>query len=360
MKVREALKEIIDEGDAEHACRPFYLYSRMADLVGADYCERDKLGSLFRIDRRLSLVRRLMENGRAEATRIKEEFSSLQDLCGRREFDEIVETVASVLIEGYAPIGPEEPDDFDFGASDRSEEEAAAAGQSVENCINDETQLVRFTVAQLRKYCRVHGIKGYSSLNKTDLIDLIMGRKGKAKASPTPRTANPAKTSSSCGRRYRGPDLWDILPWLCGALGIAILTAGAVSLGIFAHKISWLQWQYIIGSVGGLVVCGIGCLLVWGAGWLMEEVIVSGFNGYLMAIPIVIAPLAIANFALMFLFGGSYSVIFYWMSGYFLLASVIGTIYSFADYETASGVFGIIDAAAAAGMLLTQILLQVL
>ena len=97
-----------------------------------------------------------------------------------------------------------------------------------------------------------------------------------------------------------------------------------------------------------------------GLGWLMEDVIVTGFDGYRMAIPIVIAPLAIANFVLMFVFGEAYSIIFYWMSGYLLLASVIGTIYSFTDYETTSGIFGIIDAVVLVGMLAVRILMQVL
>lgn len=359
MKLREALKSIVKEGDAGFIRSPFCLYAKLADLIGADYCERDGLKLLFEMDRRLSLVRRLMENDIAEVARIREEFSSLQDVCSKAEFDEIVDAVASVLIKGYAPTAPDEPDDFDFGFSDRPEEEATAE-QSVEDCINDKTKLARFTVVQLRKYCRERGIRGYSSLNKTELIDLIMGRKRRAQALSSSQASYSSTSSPSYYKWYWGIDFWDILPWFGGALGIAILIAGAVCLGIFADKIQWFQWQYIIGSVGGLVVCGVGFLLALAIGWFLNEIIVTGFDGYRMAIPIVIAPLAIANFVLMFVFGEAYSIIFYWMSGYLLLASVIGTIYSFTDYETTSGIFGIIDAVVLVGMLAVRILMQVL
>ncbi len=350
---------IMDEGDDEHVCRPFCLYSRLADLVGADYGERRRLEIFYKTDRRIAFIKRLMGKDVAEVARIREEFPSLQDVCSKAEFDEIVDAVASVLIKGYAPTAPDEPNDFDFGFSDRPEEEATAE-QSVEDCINDKTKLALFTVVQLRKYCRERGIRGYSSLNKTELIDLIMGRKRRAQALSSSQAFYSSTSSPSYYKWYWGIDFWDALPWIGGALGIAILIAGAVCLSVFADKIQWFQWQYIIGSVGGLLVCGVGGLIGWGLGWLMEDVIVTGFDGYRMAIPIVIAPLAIANFVLMFVFGEAYSIIFYWMSGYLLLASVIGTIYSFTDYETTSGIFGIIDAVVLVGMLAVRILMQVL
>lgn len=357
MKLGKALKIIVNEEDTESIRCPFYLYAKLADFIGADYRERGKLRLLFGIDRRLFLVKRLAEYGIAEVSRIREEFSLCKDICNRSEFDEILDETASVLVKGYTPFHPEEPNEFDYGYSDDLKTEETSAEKKVEDHLTDESQLMQFTMAQLRGYCRTHGLKGYAALNKRELVKLVMG--GGAKA-PTPPMPQMPQTTHYVSRRRYGIDFWDILPWLGGALGIAVLIAGAVCLGIFADNIQWFQWQHIIGSVGGLLVCGVGVLLIWGLGWLMEEVIVTGFDGYRMAIPIVIAPLAIANFVLAFVFGEAYSIIFYWMSGYLLLASVIGTIYSFTDYETASGIFGIVDAVAVAGMFVTQMLVRFL
>lgn len=349
MNLREALKEIVDEEDAEHVCRPFCLYSKLADLIGADYCERDKAELLFKIDQSLSLVKRLMGNDKTEVTRIKTEFSSISDLCNRREFDEILEEAASALVAGYIPPKPAAPDDFDFGFGDTSEtEEAPKKEEKVEDHLTDKSALAQFTVAQLKRYCRTHGIKGYSSLTKSELINLILfSNRKKAPVQAANRTANrPRRTFG-----FRA---------VVVTASIAAVIAGVICLVVFAKQIQWYQWQHMIGSVGGLLVCGVGFLLALAIGWLLEEVIMTDFDGYLMAPLIVIVPLAIANFVLAFVFGGAYIIIFYWLSGYLLLASLIGMSFGFFDYEAGAGIFGIIDAVTIAAMLAVQILIQIL
>ncbi len=44
----------------------------------------------------------------------------------------------------------------------------------IKDCVNDYDKLQQFTVEELRDYCRNEGIKGFSNLNKNQLIDLIM------------------------------------------------------------------------------------------------------------------------------------------------------------------------------------------
>ncbi|MDE7263324.1 MAG: ATP-binding protein [Anaeroplasmataceae bacterium] len=65
---------------------------------------------------------------------------------------------------------------FGFGGgtyiSPRSCEEGVDG--SVSDYIDDPDSLAMFSVSELKEYCRDNGIKGYSTLNKADLIDLIV------------------------------------------------------------------------------------------------------------------------------------------------------------------------------------------
>lgn len=346
MKVREALKTIVEEGDAEHICRPFCLYSRLADLVGADYCERDKLDLLFETDRRLSLVERLMGQAADEAERLREEFLSLQDLCSKREFDEILDIAASALVEGYVPLGPAEPNEFEYGSSDKPKtEEKPKKKEKAENRLPDESRLKKFTVVQLKEYCRTHGIKGYSSLNKLQLIQLIMQSNGKPAPKANAATHRPRRTF-----KFRT---------VAALTFFAALIGGIVCLAVFAKQIQWYQWQHMIGSVGGLLICGVGFLLSLGTGLFMNA-IMTNFDGYLMTPLIVNALLTIANFVLAFVFGEAYIIIFYWLCGYFLLANLIGIGFGFFVGEKRARIFGMVGAVVIAGMITSQVLIQVL
>ena len=62
-------------------------------------------------------------------------------------------------------------DDFDIDGDEIFDNEV----EDVEDYVNKEEKLELFNVKQLKEYCRDNGIKGYSSLNKHDLIALIMG-----------------------------------------------------------------------------------------------------------------------------------------------------------------------------------------
>ena len=46
--------------------------------------------------------------------------------------------------------------------------------ENVADYIDDEKKLMLFSVEQLKEYCRENGIKGYSALNKSNLVDLIV------------------------------------------------------------------------------------------------------------------------------------------------------------------------------------------
>ena len=334
MEIGKALKIITDEVEYVD---PFCLYSRLADLVRSDYKERDKLKLMFKIDKRLSLVGRLTKGGIDEVESIKGEAETIGDLCDEATFCDIVDTVASALIEGYAlpepiesasdePTEPDGSDEFDYGYVEE--------GPSVADCLGDKNRLMQFTKAQLKQYCFEQGFRGYGAKN-------------------APTIAN----NSTYSYNYHS----SALPFIIiGAIVAAIVIAGIICLIVFAKQIRWYQWQHIIGSIGGLIVCAIGGLFVGCLGYLLDEVIMTDFDGYYMAVPIVLAILAVVNIVLSFVYGSAYRIIFFWLSGYCLLASAISAFLVFDEDETGAGVFSVIDAIVVAVALATQILIQVL
>lgn len=348
MEIGDALKIIIGEDNTDYVCRPFCLYSRLSDFVGADYCERDKLKLLFKLDKRLSLVKRLFKNDITEVARIGKEFSAVRDLCDRGEFDEILNIVSSVLVNSHALQKNYEPYVFDYGFGNEPKNEA-------EDYLCDKRQWTQFTVSRLRVCFKIHIFAGHSSFNKTELVRFNINGVSK------PQTAPPQSVNHVYYGKYRRVDFRDILPWLGGALAIAILIAGITCLAVFASKIQWFQWQYIIGSGGGLLTCGIGFFIALGMGFIFDKIsMICSDVCYILARLITVALIAVANFALAFIFGELYYIIFYWLSGYLFVSSVIELIHGFYELNARAGIFGIIDGAIIAGMLVTQVLIQVL
>ncbi|MCH5161921.1 MAG: AAA family ATPase [Clostridiales bacterium] len=69
---------------------------------------------------------------------------------------------------GWGPVLAYDGYEYDDGCFD-------ASCEDVEDYVDDEGKLALFSVEQLKDYCRENGIKGYSSLNKARLIELIVG-----------------------------------------------------------------------------------------------------------------------------------------------------------------------------------------
>lgn len=61
----------------------------------------------------------------------------------------------------------------DYSADEEDEEVFDPESENISDYIDDSDKLMLFTSAQLKKYCKEHGIKGYSALNKTQLTALI-------------------------------------------------------------------------------------------------------------------------------------------------------------------------------------------
>ncbi len=444
MKIADALIIIMGEDDTAYVCRPFCLYSRLADFVGADYRERKKLLLLFDIDKRLSLVKRLYKKDIAEVARVGKEFPSVRDLCDKGEFDEILNMLSAVLINGRALQMPPETrggergferglgrgfdngfdGGFDNGFDGGFERDLGRGfgggffGRSRTEAGDPSTvqsRLMKLNVSRLRVYCKVHFHTECTTMSKTELVQFIMnggsvtngvningnvnisggsvtnsvninggsvtngvnisggsvtngvninggsGTQPSAPQTASPQTASPQGVAQYPPYRVYGLGFRDILPWAGVALGVAILIAGVICLAVFASRIQWAQWQHIIGSVGGLLVCGAGFLIALFGGWILDKVslIISNVC-YILARLAVIAVVAVANFVLAFVFGELYYIIFCWLSGYLFAASVIGLTEGFYELSTGTGIFGIVDGAVIAVMLVTQVLIWVL
>lgn len=70
--------------------------------------------------------------------------------------------------------------------------------EDIADYVDDEDKLQLFSVEQLKDYCRENGIKGYSSLNKSALVNLIISASKSENvetASKTPKTSTPKSSS---------------------------------------------------------------------------------------------------------------------------------------------------------------------
>jgi len=74
----------------------------------------------------------------------------------------VIELIADSGTGGYVPA--KKTKDITFNSYD----------EDIEDYLNDGEALSQFTVTQLREYCRDNGFKGYSTMSKSQLVELIM------------------------------------------------------------------------------------------------------------------------------------------------------------------------------------------
>ena len=97
----------------------------------------------------------------------------------------VIELIADSGTGGYVPT--RKTKDITFNSYD----------EDIENYLNDGEALSQFTVTQLREYCRDNGFKGYSTMSKSQLVELIMSGEtaetddGDDKPTSTKKTTTP-------------------------------------------------------------------------------------------------------------------------------------------------------------------------
>lgn len=84
-----------------------------------------------------------------------------------------------------------------YEATDEDEEYFDTTCEDVADYIDDENKLMLFNVEQLKEYCRENGIKGYSSLNKSNLVNLIVNTAENENSTETKQTTKKSTKNSN-------------------------------------------------------------------------------------------------------------------------------------------------------------------
>ena len=92
-----------------------------------------------------------------------------------------------------------------YDGADEDEEIFDPNVEEIEDYIDDTDKLMLFSVNQLKDYCRENGIKGYSSLVKSDIVDLIVDSCDKD--SDDTHTINTKKSVSSQSKKITFDDI---------------------------------------------------------------------------------------------------------------------------------------------------------
>ena len=99
--------------------------------------------------------------------------------------------IESISVSGGYDSAPAYPKDPSFNNQN----------EKIEDYLNDEERLYKFTISQLKEYCKDNGIKGYSSLTKDGVVELIMNSHQIGTEAPVKET-KPAKKIATGNIRF--------------------------------------------------------------------------------------------------------------------------------------------------------------
>lgn len=99
--------------------------------------------------------------------------------------------IESISVSGGYDSAPAYPKDPSFNNQN----------EKIEDYLNDEERLYQFTISQLKEYCKDNGIKGYSSLTKDGVVELIMNSHQIGTEAPVKET-KPAKKIATGNIRF--------------------------------------------------------------------------------------------------------------------------------------------------------------
>ena len=107
----------------------------------------------------------------------------------------IIELIADSSAGGYVPA--RKTKDITFNSYD----------EDIEDYLNDGEALSQFTVTQLREYCRDNGFKGYSTMSKSQLVELIMSGETAETDDGDDKPALTKKTTTSKVKKIKFDDI---------------------------------------------------------------------------------------------------------------------------------------------------------
>ena len=107
----------------------------------------------------------------------------------------IIELIADSSAGGYVPA--RKTKDIAFNSYN----------EDIEDYLNDGEALSQFTVTQLREYCRDNGFKGYSTMSKSQLVELIMSGETAETDDGDDKPALTKKTTTSKVKKIKFDDI---------------------------------------------------------------------------------------------------------------------------------------------------------
>ena len=129
--------------------------------------------------------------------------------------------------------------------ADESEEFFDTDVEDIADYIDDRDKLMLFKMEQLKEYCRENGIKGYSSLNKSELVDLIASNSNNENTQTTDK-----KTTKHTSQKSRTITFDDI-----AGLEEAKIAFKEKVVYAFEHKDLYEKYGKKVG--GGLLLYGL-------------------------------------------------------------------------------------------------------
>ena len=272
MTFKQALVTVAQTDSREQIKDYFYLYSRICDFCKSSFADTEKNKLFFQLNKRLHIVESLCDEGEIAVPILKAAYPAVKDMIANSSYKKLIDCVAEALgIVVPKPV-PEPPKPKEK----KPVAPATVARQSTDSKSQNSQQTKTFTTPYSQK-----------------------------------RANFPWKT---------------VLIIAAIVLGVLAVAAGITCLVIFWNKIPWTAWQYVIGSLGGLVLTAV----LSGVVFLLEDDFICSF--YVLG-TVVLGVIAIANWLLNLFLGANYRIIFIWLSAYEILAGCALIYFSFEEIE---------------------------
>lgn len=97
MKFDDALLHAAAYCESRGTDDPFSLYCALCDAVGADFAGKEAAGMLFKIDKRIRIVKNIKEDGKLACVISKAAYPAFQSQYGKREFCGFIDDLYCVL-----------------------------------------------------------------------------------------------------------------------------------------------------------------------------------------------------------------------------------------------------------------------
>lgn len=294
MDFKTALKTVYETRNSDDELRnPFFIYSRMADLIGNSYDDKKKLSLFYAVEKRLNMLANPCELPFDDAGEMKRLYSDVRSLLPEKSFGGLVEAVAEAT--GFVTPATDEKrsepcDDADSEDTSLTEPEGiepqAAEPEGTET---EETEpSVDFEKSDGKV---VPGLIVFFLFNVAALV--------------------------ICGvLRLR----WEAYQWVVGVTASAMLLAGWFMLFSIVDKLNLLVDDETVYAV-------VLCISV------------------------------IANVVLFFVFREAYYVVCYWVSAALIIFGFIAAYDAFDEFSSACGVIDVVACGVNVGIILLNVFL---